>query len=258
MRPHKARPGPDDTEIAEMAGNDALVRKVHGFLEHEPRINLHRHPIRIGASDDVIVLEGEVESVAAKKLALELAGSAGGVRGVVDRLRVVPSERKGDGAIGDSLATFLLGARELQSCAIRLGAKGSAAVLRDVVGESSGRIELAIDDGVITLEGTVISLSHKRVAGVLAWWVPGCRDVVNSLEVAPPEEDNDAEVVDALRLVLEMDPLVQAEQITARCDGYVVTLAGCVRTGEERRRAELDAWSLFAVDKVINRIEVRG
>jgi osmotically-inducible protein OsmY len=38
----------------------------------------------------------------------------------------------------------------------------------------------------------------------------------------------------------------------------VVTLAGCVRTAEERRRAELDAWCLFAVDRVVNRIEVRG
>jgi len=93
---------------------------------------------------------------------------------------------------------------------------------------------------------------------VLAWWTPGCRDVVNSLDVVPPEEDNDDEVVDALRLVLEMDPLVQAEQITASCRNYVVTLEGYVRTGEERRQAERDAWALFAVDNVVNRIEVRA
>lgn len=240
-----------------MAKDNAVVRQVHGLLEHEPRINLHRHPISIGLSGDVVVLEGEVESIAAKKLALELAGSAAGIRGVVDRLRVASSERKGDGAIRDSLCTFLLGAPELKSCAIRVNTKGRIEVLRDVRGEKSGDIETTIGDGVITLEGAVISLSHKRIAGVLAWWVPGCRDVINSLEVAPPEEDNDGEVVEALRLVLEMDPLVQAGQITARCDEYVVTLEGYVRTEEERRRADLDAWSLFAVDKVINRIEVR-
>jgi osmotically-inducible protein OsmY len=239
-----------------MTSDDAVIRKVHGLLEREPRINLHRYPIRIGASGDVVVLEGEVESVAAKKLALELAGATGGVRGVVDRLRVVPSERKGDGAIRDLLSSFLLGAPELQSCAIRLDTKGRSEMLRDVRNGLSGQIELAIDDGVITLEGTVISLSHKRIAGVLAWWVPGCRDVVNALEIVPPEEDNDAEIVDALRLVLEMDPLVQAEQITAHCRDCVVTLEGYVRTDEERHRAEADAWSLFAVDKVINRIEV--
>jgi osmotically-inducible protein OsmY len=104
----------------------------------------------------------------------------------------------------------------------------------------------------------MISHSHKRLAGVLAWWTPGCRDVVNSLYVEPAEEDNDGEVVDALRLALEMDPLVDAAQIRARCRNYVVTLDGFVRTEEERRQAERDAWCLFAVDRVVNRIEVRA
>jgi osmotically-inducible protein OsmY len=54
-----------------------------------------------------------------------------------------------------------------------------------------------------------------------------------------------------------MDPLVQADQLTASCRNYVVTLKGYVRTAEERRQAELDAWALFAVNNVINGIEVR-
>jgi osmotically-inducible protein OsmY len=130
-------------------------------------------------------------------------------------------------------------------------------MLRDIRGEGAGEVEVAVEDGVITLEGSVISLSHKRVAGVLAWWTPGCRDVVNSLGVSPPEEDNDDEVADALRLVLEMDPLVQSDRVSARAKDYVVTLEGQVRSDAERRRAELDAWALFAIDKVINKLEVR-
>ena len=241
-----------------MVKNDAVVKKVHASLEQEPRINLHRHPIRIGLDNGAVVLEGEVEDVAAKKLALELAGAIEGIRGVVDRLRVPPSERKGDGAMRDSLCIFLLGEPELRNCTLRIRAKGQVETLRDVRGERSGDIEVAIEDGVIVLEGAVRSLSHKRVLGALAWWTPGCRDVVNALDVVPPEEDNDGEVLDALRLVLEMDPLVRADQITARCRNYVVTLEGCVRNDEERRRAELDAWTLFAVDKVVNRIDVRA
>lgn len=232
-----------------------LVKKIQALLEHEPRVNLHRHPIRIDASGDVVVLEGEVEDVAAKKLALEAAAGMDGVRGVVDRLRVAPAERRGDGAIRDSLCGFLLRQAELRGCAIRARVKGRVETLRAAGG---GEIEVAVADGLIALEGAVASLAHKRLAGVLAWWTPGCRDVVNSLDVAPPEEDNDDEVVDALRLVLETDPLVQAGQITARSRNYVVTLEGCVRSERERRRAELDAWALFAVDKVVNRIAVRG
>jgi len=241
-----------------MARNDGLVKQVRGLLEHEPRVNLHRCPIKIAVADDVVILEGEVEGIAAKKLALERAGSIEGVRGVVDRLRIRPGERRGDGAIRDSLCAYLLRQPELQTCALRAAAKGRSETLRDVLGEGSGAIEVAVDDGVIALEGTVISLSHKRLAGVLAWWTPGCRDVVNSLAVVPAEEDNDDEVVDALRLVLALDPFVHAEQITARSRNYVVTLEGSVRSDEERRRAEFDAWALFAVDDVVNRIDVRA
>lgn len=239
-----------------MAQKEAITRRIRGRLEHEPRIDLHHHPIRIDVSEGAVVLEGEVGSVAAKKLALELAGGVDGIRGVVDRLRIGPAERKGDGVVRDSVCAFLLQAAELRNCTIRVRSKGRTETLRDTRGEGGGTLEVAVEDGVITLEGMVISLSHKRIAGVLAWWTPGCRDVVNSLDVLPAEEDNDAEVVDALRLVLEMDPLVQEHQISVQADNYVVTLEGYVRTEEERKRAELDAWALFAVDDVINNIEV--
>jgi osmotically-inducible protein OsmY len=235
-----------------------IVQEVRRALEYEPRVNLHRNPIRVDVADGAVILEGEVESVAAKKLALERAGAVDGIRGVVDRLRVAPAERRGDGAMRDSLSAYLLREAELQNCTLRVLAGGKPETLHDAGGEATGAIEVAIDDGVITLEGSVISLSHKRLVGVLAWWTPGCRDVINSLDVRPPEDDNDAEVLDALRLVLEVDPLVHADQIAARCRNYVVTLGGQVRSEHERRQAELDAFALFGVNDVINRIEVRA
>jgi osmotically-inducible protein OsmY len=241
-----------------MPQHNSLIKEIRRALEHEPRIELHRRPLKIGVADGAVILDGEVADVAAKKLALELAGAVEGVRGVIDRLRIAPAERKGDGAIRDVLGHFLMVEPELRSCAIHVRSKGIVTPLREARSDGSGEIEFAVDDGIITLEGRVISLSHKRMTGVLAWWTPGCRDVVNSLDVQPPEDDNDAEVVDALQLVLEMDPMVQAGQIHASCRDYVVTLDGYVRTAEERRQAENDAWCMFAVDKVINRIAVRG
>jgi osmotically-inducible protein OsmY len=244
-------------ELKQMSTKEAVVKLVQRALEREPRVNLHRNPIRIDFAAGAVVLEGEVPDLAAKKLALEHAAAIEGVRGVVDRLRVLPAERRGDGAMRDSLAGFLLREPELQNCAMRVRTKGRLEVLREAADAASGYIEMAIDDGLITLEGRVISLSHKRVAGVLAWWTPGCRDVINSLDVQPDEEDNDAEVIDALGLVLEMDPMVQADQVRASCHDYVVTLDGYLRTEEERHQVELDAWCVFGVDRVVNRIEVR-
>jgi len=121
----------------------------------------------------------------------------------------------------------------------------------------SGVLLASVTDGVVTLDVWVISLSHKRMAGVLAWWVPGCRDVVDALEVLPPEQDNDDEVSDALSLVLEMDPMIpHPDQIRVRTRNFVVTLEGLAGSEAEKNRAEQDAWCLFAVDRVINQLAV--
>lgn len=240
------------------SAEEEIVKRVRAALEYEPRVNLHSHPVRVSVEAGAVVLEGEVESIAARKRALRLAAAVEGVRGVVDRLHVVPSQHRGDGEIRDALTTLLLAEPELRDCSMRVLAKGRAETLRDVPDGRAGAIDLAVEDGVVTLEGTVISLSHKRLVGVLAWWTAGCRDVVNSLDVVPPEEDNDGEVMDALGLVFEIDPVVRHDQITVSCRNGAVTLSGAVGTEEERRRAELDAWALFAVDDVVNDIEVRA
>jgi len=39
------------------------------------------------------------------------------------------------------------------------------------------------------------------------------RDVVNGVEVVPPEEDDDGEITDAVRIALEKDPLVDAGEV---------------------------------------------
>jgi osmotically-inducible protein OsmY len=241
-----------------MADAKLPLKHVMASLQADPRINLHRYPVRVRMLDGAVLLEGEVDSVRTKKRALGHAASVEGIRGVVDRLRIQPALRRGDGAIRDALLAALGEEREFANCAIRYCDSGRIETFRDPPGERSGDILVDVQDGVIALEGMVISLSHKRVAGVLAWWTLGCRDVLNSLVVDPHEDDNGEEVVEALRIVLEMDPSIDADQITAHCANFVVTLEGYVATEAQSRRAELDAWSLFAVDDVINRIDVQS
>ena len=235
---------------------DAVRKQVHAALEREHRINLHRYPVRIGSAEGSVTLEGEVADVAAKKLALELASSVRGVRAVVDRLRVATGERRGDGAVRDSLARLLLEAPELKSCSFNMKTNEKMVVLRRVERDAAGDIEISVTDGVILLEGHVISQSHLRFAGALAWWTPGRRDVINALEVQPAYEDRDDEVVEVMRLVLEADPELDSDLIRAGCAGKVVTLEGSVPSEQQKHRAELDAWSLFAIKGVVNRLQV--
>jgi osmotically-inducible protein OsmY len=239
-----------------MNPREAITRQVHALLEREERINLHRFPVAISNADGVVVLEGELADVAAKKIALDLAASVRGVSGIVDRLRVTPGERRGDGAVRDSLARLLLENPEFRNCALRSRTNERTELLRAANGDGVGDITLSVADGVISLEGHVISQSHRRFAGVLAWWTPGRRDVINSLEVKPAYEDRDDEITEVMRLVLEADPQLDADQIRPNCTDGVVLLEGNVPTGEQKRRAEIDAWALYGVRRVVNRLQV--
>lgn len=240
-----------------MDSKDMIVRQAQAALEHVARINRQGHPLGVFFDGSLLTLEGEVPSVAAKKMALEAAGMVHGVRGVIDRVRVGPAEINGNGALRTAVCHLLLEDVDFRNCTIRALVKGQLETLREQGPEGSGTIVVAAEDGVVTLTGDVISLTHKRLAGVMAWWAQGCRDVVNALVVTPPEEDTDDEVTDALRLVLETDRRVHAEQIAIRTEDHVITLEGVVASEDERRIAEQDAWYLYAVDKVVNRLEVR-
>ena len=82
--------------------------------------------------------------------------------------------------------------------------------------------------------------------------------MINGLGMAPPEDDNDGEITDAVRVALEKDPMVNPDQIRVDTRDAVVTLRGQVRTQSERNPAEFDAWYVFGVDKVVNQIQVRA
>lgn len=78
------------------------------------------------------------------------------------------------------------------------------------------------------------------------------RDVVNGIEVAPPEEDNNDEVVSAVRLVPEKNPFVNASRVRFTSRDYAVTFGGIVKSEAQRRMAEADCWYVFRVDRVAN------
>jgi osmotically-inducible protein OsmY len=236
-----------------------VTKRLRATLEQEPRVNLHRDRVQVEFSDGIATISGDVADLAAKRLTLEAAAALPAVSGIIDRLHVRPAVAMGDGAIADHLTEALLGDSAFDPCGIFRRSGEARAAVRPMTADGNGWwIELSVaDGGVVNLDGDVPSLSHKRLAGVLAWWVPGSRDVFNGLGVEPDEQDNDGEILDALRLVLDKDSLIDASQVRARCNAAVITLDGLVASDAQRDAAEFDAWALFGVDKVVNRIIVR-
>lgn len=240
-----------------MSDQKNVVTAVHAALASEPRIDLQKYPIAIAFDGTALTLEGEVQSVAAKKLALEHAAALPAVTGIVDRLHVKPAQRMGDGEIRDLLRDALLQEPALSEIAVYEIVKGERETVREPPVTRRGAIELEVRDGIVTLNGTVTGLDEKRLAGLLAWWVPGARDVINGLAVEPEEEDSFDMIAEAVRLALEKDTWVDASQLRVGVRGRTVTLGGVLPTEAQRDMAERDAWYVFGVDMVVNNIEVR-
>lgn len=238
-----------------MVRKETVLAEVRASFRSEPRFGPHGH-VELDFSNGTLIIEGEVPTVAAKKLLLEHAAAHPAVDGIVDRLHVAPLQSMGDSQIRNLVRDALLEEAALGEMAIQEVAKGETLTVREPPDRCGGEISIEVEGGIVTLDGVVPSLAHKRLAGVLAWWVPGTRDVINGLDVAPAERDTDEEVTDAVRMVLEKDPFVDASQISVTTKDCVVTLEGVVPKDTEREMAESDAWYVFGVDKVVNEIEV--
>lgn len=237
---------------------DSLLTAVREALAREPRLDLQRYPIRLWWEWNDLGMAGEVPDVASKKLALERAAAVPGVDRIIDQLHVIPDRRLPDEEVREHVCRDLSDDSALLPFTLRTRVGKEVRTWRDAGPEARGAIEVRVEDGVVTLDGDVTGLGHKRLAGVLAWWVPGVRDVVNGLGVSPREQDNDGEMADGVRLALEKDPLVSTESVSISSRGGVVTLSGAVSSEVARETAERDAWCVWGVDRVENQLVVSG
>jgi len=239
-----------------MTDQEQLVKEVRAALEQEARVDLHHYPLQLDCSDGIVTLTGELVTLAAKKLALQLTAAIPGVTGVKDRLRVKPAEVLLDGAICDQIFDAMLQESAFNDFTLTAQVDGTNKAFRGSPREPTGSIELVVHEGVVTLRGKVESYGHKALAGALAWWRRGTRDVANRLDVAHPMSDPDGEMTDALRMLLEKDKLLDAAQIRAVCRDFTVILDGMVTKGAAKQLAESDAWYLLGVTEVVNRLQV--
>ena len=157
-----------------MQNGNPVLNTIRAVLEREPHINLHRWPVHLNLTDNsVLIMEGDVESIAAKKWSLELVEEISEVRGVINRLHVAPTEHKSDGEILGALETLLLDARDFKNCSLSVVKKGQTLALQEILDDdASGNIVASVDAGVVTLEAGS-SACHTNASPVC--WRGGCR-----------------------------------------------------------------------------------
>lgn len=236
---------------------DDMLATVQAALERCAEVNLHDSQVRLVVQDARLVMTGEVPDIVVKRAAHLTAVRLLGADRVLDELCLKPVVQRSDAEIAAYLEDLLIQEGAFRDYPLSVVAGSAKPQPASGAAPVSGEIVMSVSDAVVTLEGIVGSLTHRRLADVLAWWSPGVCGVRNILHVVPEQADNDAELCDALRIVLEKDPSLDTGSIGVQVKDRVVTLQGTVSTEEQRRMALRDAWYILGVHGVDNRLQVR-
>jgi osmotically-inducible protein OsmY len=190
--------------------------------------------VGVAVQDGVVTLTGTVESYTQKLEALRAAGRISGVRAVVCDLTVQ-----------------LPGPHEWTDTDL---ARAVANVLAWNSSLPPDRIRIRVENGWITLEGTVDWQYQKDTAVAAVSYLMGVRGVVNLLSVNPmvSAEDNKQQIQAALKRCAGID----ARNILVEVHNDKIWLYGEVHSIPEREEAERIAWSAPGVSDVSNHIVV--
>ena len=143
--------------------------------------------------------------------------------------------------------------------------KSDVRIQQDVLRElaSDPRVEetevgVSVQDGVVTLSGTVTSWAKRMAGQEAAHRVAGVLDVANGIVVKLPGGlvRSDTEIAHAVRQALEWDVFVPDAHIQSTVSNGWVTLTGTVDAVSEREDAERAVRNLTGVRGVVNQISV--
>jgi osmotically-inducible protein OsmY len=119
-------------------------------------------------------------------------------------------------------------------------------------------VGVVVDDGVVTLTGTVSSYGKRLAAQEAAHRVAGVLDVANDIKVLVPGHHTrtDTEIAQAVRDALEWSAYVPHEKIQTTVSEGWVTLEGRVTFWREREEVERIVRRLQSVRGVTNKLSV--
>ncbi|MBN2317400.1 MAG: BON domain-containing protein [Sedimentisphaerales bacterium] len=185
------------------------------------------NPIDVEANDGIVILSGTSNNILAKERAEKIAEATVGVRSVVNRIVVQPATPRSNS--------------ELRG-AVR------GALLADPATESY-EVQIKVNNGVVTLMGTVDSWQEKQLCETVVKGVKGVQDVKNKINVDIKIHRSDNEIKQEVEERLMNDVRVDDALIHVDVKDEEVILSGIVGSAQEKAQARIDAW-VGGVDNV--------
>lgn len=120
----------------------------------------------------------------------------------------------------------------------------------------NSEVDVAVDNGLVTLTGRVPSIRMRNQAEKDARAIPGVRSVDNQLIIEPSMRPDDEEIRTAVKNMLEWAADIDASRISVSSEDGIVTLEGSVNAYWEKIMAEDIANDFTGVREVRNRLSV--
>ena len=178
------------------------------------------HMIDVTTVDGIVTLSGSVDNLLAKDQAVRIAESIKGVRAVVNKISVCPLVRSD---------------KEI--------AKDVKNLLASDPATSAYKIDVKVENGIVTLSGKVKFWNGKQLIAQVAKGIKGVKEIKNKIGFDYEEDDrSDEEIKAAVERRLTLDPYVYDGLIDVNVEDGKVILTGAVGCVAEKTRAYNDAW----------------
>jgi osmotically-inducible protein OsmY len=202
--------------------------------------------IDVSVNDNLVTLEGKVDSYLEKKAAEKVAKSIGGVTEVKNLVTYDYKTSRSDAELASEI---------------------KAALQWDTLVDDA-LVQVSVKNRKVSLTGIVGSAAEKRRAMTKAWLPAGIKDVdASRLTVARWARDRDLrtekyvqksddKIKEAVDKAILYDPRVLSTQVNTRVENGRVTLTGRVNTLSAKQAAAQDVRNTVGVIRVKNQIKV--
>ena len=209
-----------------------LRQTVSDALEFEPSVNAAN--IGVAVMDGVVTLSGHVPTYAEKLKAEEVVMGVRGVKAIAEEIEVRPAGAHA--TADDEIARRVL------------------EVLRWNTTVPDDRVKVTVQNGWVTLAGSVEWNYQRESASRALQGLAGVRGVANTIRITPKATPSDLRnrIEQALKRQAELDAL----GINIELAEGSVTLRGKVHSLAERRVAEQAVWAAPGVREVRDNLSV--